>query len=176
MGATGWAWVGVGVAVAVAVVALWLSWTATRLDRMHLRVEAAGAALQAQLQRRAAVAAELASGGLSNPASALALLDAARAAREAEDGEPGDRWAAESELTCVLHEAGLPSYEAEPLMPDLVDACRRAAVGRGIYNDLVATTLALHRRRRVRWFRLTGHALPPQPVEFDDRYDFAGHD
>ncbi len=173
MGTVGWAWVGVGVAVLVAVVALWLSWTATRLDRMHLRAEAAMAALQAQLQRRAAVAAELAVGGLSNPASALALLDAARAAREAEDGEPSERWVAESELTGVLHEAGLPPYDVEPLMPDLVDAGRRAALGRGIYNDLVATTLALHQRRRVRWFRLAGHAVPPQPAEFDDRYDFA---
>ncbi|MCW2667162.1 MAG: hypothetical protein JWN57_2124, partial [Frankiales bacterium] len=40
----------------VVVLALYVTWTAGRLDRLHARVDAAWAALDAQLVRRAAAA------------------------------------------------------------------------------------------------------------------------
>src|SRR5437868_11182662 len=43
----------------VILVALYITWTAGRLDRMHARVDAAWAALDAQLVRRAAAARAL---------------------------------------------------------------------------------------------------------------------
>ncbi|MDT7575386.1 MAG: hypothetical protein QOH17_1719, partial [Pseudonocardiales bacterium] len=46
-------WLVVAVAVAV-VLSMWVTFTLTRLDRLHARVDAAGAALDAQLVRRAA--------------------------------------------------------------------------------------------------------------------------
>ncbi|MGH3446309.1 MAG: hypothetical protein ACRDQA_01510 [Nocardioidaceae bacterium] len=165
-----WAWVVVGLAIVlVLAVSAWFSWTAGRLDRMHLRVEAAYGSLLAQLQHRASVAAELAAGGLTDPASALLLLDAARGAR---DAPAAAKWMAESDLTTALHAVQLPAAEDEPLMPVLVDAARKVALGRRIYNDLVAVAVALHERRRVRWFHLAGHADAPTMVEFDDRVDF----
>jgi hypothetical protein len=189
----GWALLGLGwvlLALLALTTAAWCSWTATRLDRLHLRCEAAGAALRGHLLQRSAVAVELAAGGLSDPASALVLLDAAHTARAAEAGAPiSDRtagtevgsgspgtqahpapaWLAESDLTQALHVVELPSADAEPLVAELREAARRASMARRIHNDLAATTAALRSRRRVRWFRLAGHAEQPAMVDFDDR-------
>jgi hypothetical protein len=167
-----WVLLVVVLAVLVAAVASWLSWTAGRLDRMHLRVEATQAALRAHLQHRAAVAIELASAGLVDPASSLVLLETARTARDSE-GRDGDQWLAESDLTAALYEVDLPPVSEEPLTAELVDAARRATMARRIHNDLAATAQALHARRRVRWFRLAGRARPPEMIDFDDRADFA---
>jgi hypothetical protein len=169
------AWILLVVALAVvlgAIGALWVSWTAARLDRMHLRVEATEASLRAQLHRRASVAIELASSGLTDPASALVLLETAREARESE-GRAAEHWLAESDLTAALHALDLPPPSEEPLTGDLLDAARKAAMARRIHNDLAATARALHDRRRVRWLRLAGHASPPIMIDFDDRADFA---
>lgn len=162
-----WIWVGAALAVLVVLlVAVWCSWTAGRLDRMHLRCEAAEASLQAQLVRRSALATELAAGGLTDSASALLLVEASAQALES-TGEA--QWQTESNLTEVLHLVDLPGGSDEPLTAALVSTSRQLTMARRIHNDLVATTVALRNRRRVRWFRLAGHAEPPRMVEFDDR-------
>jgi len=172
-GASGWVvTVIVLVVVLVVVVGLWCFWTAGRLDRMHLRVEAARSSLVAQLQHRASAATELAIGGVGDPASSVLLLAAARSARESEDLPDADRWLAESELTAILLALELPPATEEPLVGELSDAARNAALARRIHNDVAATTTRLHRRRRVRWFHLAGHAKAPAMIDFDDRYDY----
>lgn len=174
MGGVAW-WVDVIIVLVVAaavLVGLWCWWTAGRLDRMHLRVEAAHASLQAQLQHRASVATELAIGGIGDPASAVLLLEAARHARAGEGRGP-DQWIAESELTAVLLALDLPARADDPLVGDLSDAARKAAMARRIHNDVAATTQRLHRRRRVRWLHLAGRAVAPPMIDFDDRDDFA---
>ena len=50
------------IVVAAILVGVYVSWRAGRLDRLHARVEAARAALDAALVRRSAVALELAAG------------------------------------------------------------------------------------------------------------------
>ena len=72
------------ISVVVVVVALYLSWTAGRLDRLHARIDAARAALDAQLLRRASVAQEMATSSLLDPAASIVLYQAAHAARQAE--------------------------------------------------------------------------------------------
>lgn len=167
-----WGWLVVAAAVLVVLTAAWLSWTAGRLDRMHLRCESAMASLVAQLHRRAAVAGELAGGGLADPASALLLLEAARTAREAGERGGSDHWQAQSDLTAALYAVELGSPD-DPLVLELADAARRAALARRIHNDLASRAGQLRSRRRVRWFGLAGHAAPPQSVDFDDRSGFA---
>lgn len=171
-GIPGWVAVLIGlVLVAAVVLSVWCSWTAARLDRMHLRLELAQASLEALLQQRASVAMELAVGGLSDPASALLLLEAAREARDRDGGGPA-RWLAESDLTAALMALDLPAAGDEELMAELVSTARRAGMARRIHNDIAATTRLLHERRRVRWFHLAGHAAWPEMVDFDDRADF----
>ena len=78
-------WTIVVLAVLVLVLfGFWVSWRASRLDRLHNRVEAARTALDLALVRRAAAASELASSGLLDPATSLLLADAVR--RAAADG------------------------------------------------------------------------------------------
>lgn len=154
-------------AVLALLLGLWLLWTAGRLDRQHLRLEAAQASLDTQLARRAGLASELASCGLVDPATSVLLLEAVGRTR---DSAGLERWQAESELTAVLQQGGLwADQPADPLVLDLVDATRRVAMARRIRNDLAVNTRALHDRRRVRWFRLAGRAKRPEPVDFDDR-------
>jgi hypothetical protein len=73
------------IALAALAVVLWsfyVSWRASRLDRLHNRVEAARTALDLALLRRSAAASELASSGLLDPATSLLLADAVRRARQ----------------------------------------------------------------------------------------------
>jgi hypothetical protein len=149
----------------IASLVAWCVWTATRLDRLQLRCEAAEAAVRSHLLRRSSVAVELATTRVTDPRSSAVVLDAAVRAR---DAAGDDVWMAESGLTRALRVVELPAPESEPLVALLVDAQRRAAVARRIHNDTAASALHLRRRRRVRWLRLAGRSQPPVMIEFDD--------
>src|SRR5260370_30418612 len=87
-----------------------VSWRAGRLDRLHARVEAARAALDAALVRRSAVALELAAGGLLDPATSLLIASAAHDARAAGQLDEG----AQSDLTRALRAAlGQPGFRTD---------------------------------------------------------------
>ena len=69
----------------IVIFAIWyLSYSATRLDRLHHRVETSWANLDGLLQRRAAVALEIAKSDIADPASSLLLTAAAHQARDAQ--------------------------------------------------------------------------------------------
>ncbi len=174
--------VGVVALVLAVVVAGWLSWTAGRLDRMHLRVAGARSALDAALARRRALALELSGSDVIDPASAMLLADAAT--RPLDTGpttEPGsgptaertdEHWQRESDLSAVLRAVAAERGASEPAPDDVWSelelVTERVTMARRIHNDLVATTLALRGRRRVRWFRLAGHAPTVDMIAFDD--------
>lgn len=162
------------VAAAVVLLGVYLSWTAGRLDRLHARVEAARAVLDAQLLRRSGAALDFATGGLLDPASAMLVADAATRARTtAED----DREQAESDLTAAL-DAALADTEfltelrtkngAGAALDELGAACRRVGHARRFHNDTVRAARRLRGKLLVRWLRLAGHAPWPETVEFDD--------
>ncbi len=70
------------IVVTLAVLAgFYVSWRASRLDRLHTRVETARAALDAALVRRSAVVLEFATSGLLDPATSLLLAGPAHDAR-----------------------------------------------------------------------------------------------
>jgi hypothetical protein len=162
------------VAVALVAVALYLSWTAGRLDRLHARIDAARAALDAQLLRRASVAQELATSGVLDPAASIVLYQSAHAARQAEDEA---REVAESELSQALRAVfaepdAMAAVRAAPggeqAARELTQAVRRVPMARRFHNDSVRAARALRRHRSVRWFRLAGHAPFPVSFEMDD--------
>ncbi|MEV8451963.1 hypothetical protein AB0467_20375 [Streptomyces sp. NPDC052095] len=162
------------IVVAVVATGMYLSWTAGRLDRLHTRIDAARAALDAQLLRRASVTQELATSGVLDPAASIVLYEAAHAARQAE-GE--QREVAESELSAALRAVfGEPEQvEAVKEIPggeetalELAAAARRVPMARRFHNDAVRAARALRRHRKVRWFRLAGHAPFPLAFEMDD--------
>jgi len=160
--------------VALAVTGLYLSWTAGRLDRLHSRIDAARAALDAQLVRRSSVAQELATSGVLDPAASIVLYEAAHAARQAEEEQ---REVAESELSQALRavfgeaEQVAAVREApggEEATRELTEAVRRVPMARRFHNDAVRAARALRRHRKVRWFRLAGRAPFPLAFEMDD--------
>ncbi|MBO0830301.1 MAG: hypothetical protein J2P24_21210 [Streptosporangiales bacterium] len=164
------------VAVVVLVSAMfWANWTASRLDRLHHLVETARAALDAQLVRRSAVAIEVASSGLLDPASSVLLADAAHQARAAPED---DRELAESALSAALRAVlGDPELRAgvaadgpagRELLDELDTASRRVLMARTFHNDAVTAALRVRRKRPVRWLRLAGNAATPEFFEIDD--------
>jgi hypothetical protein len=165
-----WIWI----AVAVVAVGLYLSWTAGRLDRLHARIDAARAALDAQLLRRASTTLELATSTLLDPAASIVLYQAAHAARTAtEEG----REVTESELSQALRavlgdqaqvDALRTLVGGEEIVADLASAARRVPMARRFHNDSVRAARAVRRHRVVRLFRLAGHAPFPMAFEMDD--------
>ncbi len=140
--------------------ALWLVATANRLDRLHVRMDAGWAALDAALARRAVVARTVA-------ASVLRGEDAEvlRAAADLAELAPRpERESAENELTRRLADVDRRTLPAG-LADELADAEERVVIARRVYNDAVRDTLALRRRRRVRYFRLAGRARRPEYFE-----------
>ncbi|MFE0187484.1 hypothetical protein [Streptomyces sp. NPDC058989] len=162
------------IAVAVLLIGIYLSWTAGRLDRLHARIDAARAALDAQLLRRASVAQEVGTSGVLDPAASIVLYQAAHEARQAEEDH---REVAESELSQALRaifaeEAQLEAVREAPggeqTVTELTAAVRRVPMARRFHNDAVRAARAVRRHRVVRIFRLAGHAPFPLAFEMDD--------
>ena len=117
-----------------------------RLDRLHARLEAARASLDAALVRRSSVALELASSGLLDPATSLLLAGAAHEARSAPSGQE----LPQSDLTRALRAVfGQPGFRASVTSRDgaeeLLTERDRAPADR--YTALRAEVL----RRIERW-------------------------
>lgn len=148
-------WWVVGVVAVVVLVATYLTWTASRVDRLHARATSATRALDAHLLRRAAAAAVL--------AEELAAPDLYAAARAALDAGPDEREAAENDLTRQLR--ALPVQTDSPGVDVVVAASRRVALARQVHTDLVRDALAARRRPLVRLLRLTRRY--PRPAYFD---------
>lgn len=158
---------GTGLGALIALVALmfvvipWLLGIANRLDRLHIRTDAAWAAVDAALARRAVVARAVAATSALDPRAAAALRVAADTAERAPRAE---REAAENQLSRLLADLDRDRLPG-PLAAELADAEQRVVLARRVHNDAVRDTLALRRRRTVRWLRLAGTA--PRPEYFE---------
>jgi hypothetical protein len=126
---------------------------ATRLDRLHVRTDAAWAALDAALYQRALAVSAL-NGNVALCGAALAAVHAQPSAREELENELG-------RVLFVLNRGGLAPASASRL----VDAEQRVVIARRVYNDAVRDTLALRSHRMVRWLRLAGTAPLPRYFE-----------
>jgi hypothetical protein len=135
-----------------------------RLDRLHVRMDAARTGLLAALDRR--VAAALAVAAVPGGAGSAALRSAAAAAGRAGPAWP-DREAAENRLgraLAAVDRTDLPAAAAA----ELLDAELLLALARRVHNDAVRDTLGLRSRRLVRWLHLAGGAPLPRYFEIVD--------
>ena len=174
------------IVLAILALVLWsfyISWRASRLDRLHNRVEAARTALDLALVRRASAASELASSGLLDPATSLLLADAARRVREV---GPAERDLAESDLTRALRatlgdpdfrkeltddgadDHGADDHGAAELVAEVEAAAQQVFIARKFYNDLAGRTIDARRRPLARVLRLSGSAKQPEFFDMDD--------
>jgi len=156
--------------ILVAVVLAWyLSFTATRLDRLHHRVETSWANLDVLLQKRAAVALEIAHSDIADPASSMLLTAAAYQAR---DANIQNRSQAESGLSGAL---GLLLEDSEhlataadsALLTELSALTDKIRVAIAIHTDAVARTQMVRGKIVVKTFRLAGTAPLPITYEFE---------
>jgi hypothetical protein len=162
------------IAAVLLLIGVYVSWRATRLDRLHVRLETARAGLDAALVRRAAVALELAASRLLDPATSLLL---AAAAHEARIADADNREFAESDLSRALRAVvGQPDFrptlaareDGSALLDDLDAAVRKVTYARSFYNNAVTATRTARRKLLPRVLPLHGRAPLPDFFEIDD--------
>ncbi len=160
-------WLIAAVLVAI-LLSMWVTFTLTRLDRLHARVDAARAALDAQLVRRAAALLHV----VEAPETALGpdertTLEAVALTATSPEGLER-REAVENAVgrgvSRLVGEAGLPP-EA---VAELREAAARVQVARRFYNDAVRDTRTLRARRMPRLLHLAGRVELPQFFDIDD--------
>ena len=154
---------------AFALAAWYLSYSATRLDRLHHRVETSWANLDGLLQRRAAIAIEIARSEISDPASAMLLTFAAHQAREA---SVRDRSQAETGLSgalgILLETSSHISGEIEKdLIRELRELTKKIKMAVAMHVDAVTRTQLVRKKWINRIFRLAGTAPEPVTYEFE---------
>ena len=148
--------------------AWYLSFSASRLDRLHHRVETSWANLDAALQRRAAVALEIAHLPEVDPATNLMLTSSAYSAREADIDERSDAESALSEsLKLLTIGSDLPEIYPE-LFAKLADVTERVRLAIAIHVESVISTRNVRKKLVFRVFRLAGTAPLPVKHSFED--------
>lgn len=159
--------------VLVAVFALltfwYLSFSAGRLDRLHHRVETSWATLDSLLQRRAAIALEIARSAITDPATALLLTASAYQARSA---DIEDRSSAESVLSGALgmmlaERESIVAQSDQALLHELEQLTDKIKVAISIHVESVTRTQLIREKLVFRIFRLAGKAPLPVTYEFE---------
>ena len=147
----------------------YLTFLARRLDRLHQRVDNTWANLDILLQKRAAVALEIAHSDIADPASSMLLTGAAYQAR---DAAIQNRSNAESGLSGAL---GLLLEDAQhlttaadsQLLTELSALTDKIRVAIALHTDAVNRSQMLRSKVVVKSFRLAGSAPLPVTYEFE---------
>lgn len=153
----------VGVVILVAWV---LSYRASRIDRLHARIEGCWHALDAMLVRRSEALLELANAGILDPASALLLSYGVSEVLEVDDRDPEHalRLERENELavtaTLVFAEAtGAALASVDVGMRATVEqTSRQVNVAASFYNDAVSDVIAIRDQTLTKIACLAGKA------------------
>jgi hypothetical protein len=158
------------IAFVVVIFGWYLSALASRLDALHHRVETSWAHLDALLQKRAAIALEIALSKGVDAATSLVLTAAAYQAREANIVERSDAEISLSQsLELILaDEISAPSGIDPILLDSLKALTEKISVGITIHTEAVSSAQHLRRRFIFRFFRLAGHAPLPMRYSFED--------
>lgn len=160
--------------IALIFIALLLAWyltfSATRLDRLHHRVETSWEHLDALLQRRAAIALEIAHKSNLDPATYLLLASSAFQAREA---TIIDRSEAESSLSESLRllrsdSQNMTGTIALSSLAELESITDKIKISINIHLEAVNAVRNLRSKAVFRIFRLAGHAPLPVHYAFED--------
>ncbi len=156
--------------VGLAILIFWyLSFSASRLDRLHHRVETSWATLDSLLQRRAAIALEVARSAITDPATSLLLTASAYQARSA---DIEDRSSAESVLSGALgmmlaERESIVAKSDQVLLHELEQLTDKIKVAISIHVESVTRTQLIRRKLVFRLFRLAGTAPLPVTYEFE---------
>ena len=147
----------------------YLTFLARRLDRLHQRVDNTWANLDVLLQKRAAVALEIAHSDIADPASSMLLT---RAAYQARDAAIQNRSNAESGLSGALgllleDSQHLATAADSQLLTELSALTDKIRVAISLHTDAVNRSQMLRSKFVVKSFRLAGSAPLPVTYEFE---------
>jgi hypothetical protein len=147
----------------------YLTFLARRLDRLHQRVDNTWANLDVLLQKRAAVALEIAHSDIADPASSMLLTGAAYQAR---DAAIQNRSTAESGLSGALgllleDSRHLTTAADSQLLTELSVLTDKIRVAIALHTDAVNRSQMLRSKFVVKSFRLAGSAPLPVTYEFE---------
>jgi hypothetical protein len=156
--------------VSLAILIFWyLTFSASRLDRLHHRVETSWATLDSLLQRRAAIALEVARSAITDPATSLLLTASAYQARGA---DIEDRSSAESVLSGALgmmltERESIVAKSDQALLHELEQLSDKIKLAIAIHVESVTRTQLIRSKLVFRLFRLAGTAPLPVTYEFE---------
>ena len=156
--------------VGLAILIFWyLTFSASRLDRLHHRVETSWATLDSLLQRRAAIALDVARSSITDPATSLLLTASAYQARGA---DIEDRSSAESVLSGALgmmlaERESIVAKSDQALLHELEQLTDKIKVAISIHVESVTRTQLIRSKLVFRLFRLAGTAPLPVTYEFE---------
>jgi len=161
-------WPLISLLFSILLIVWYLSFTATRLDRLHHRVETTWGNLDAALHKRAGIALEIARSGMLDPASSVILSTAAHTALVA---LPENRSDAEEDLSKIITsmvnievlgaDLRLKAFE---LTESLNEVRARVRIAISFHIEAVNSTKLQRSRGLIKFFRLAGRA--PIPVQF----------
>lgn len=154
----------------VLLIFLWyLSFTASRLDRLHHRVETSWASLDALLQQRAALALEISHRPEIDPAVAVVLVQSAYLAGEADISERSQAEEGLSATVGLLYETEEFHTQNPDLSERMSNVTLKIEVAIRLHSEAVQTTQQQRSRLVVRLFRLAGRAPLPVLYPFEIR-------
>lgn len=154
----------------VLLIAWYLSFSATRLDRLHHRVETSWEHLDALLQRRASLALEIAHQSDLDPALDILLTASAYESREApmSDRNEAERLLSES-LRMIKESASLGEMQLKsPFIEQLSDITEKIRVAISIHLEAVTAVENLRSKTIFRIFHLAGRAKLPFRYTFEE--------
>ena len=160
----------IAVALVILLFAWYLSFSASRLDRLHHRVETSWEHLDALLQRRAALALEISYRTDLDPATDLLLTQSAYISREESiiDRDDAERSLSESLKFLQNSAHGGEVLISVPLLNELAILTEKIILAISIHLEGVNSVAKLRRRRIYRLFHLAGKAKFPKVYSFEE--------
>ncbi len=148
----------------------YLSFSASRLDRLHHRIETSWEHLDALLQRRAALALEISHKSDLDPATYLILTESAYVSREESilAREDAERSLSES-LKFLREAAALHDVSIDvSLLDELTVLTNKITLAMSIHLEAVSSVEKLRSKLIFRVFRLAGRAKLPTRYSFEE--------
>ncbi len=158
------------VAFVVILFGWYLSFSASRLDRLHHRVETSWEHLDALLQRRVALALEISHQTDLDPATDLILTQSAYVSREEAISNRNDAERSLSQSLKFLRESA-DSGELSiflPLLSELTTLTEKITLAVAIHLEAVNSVAKLRSRPIYRLFHLAGKAKLPKIYSFEE--------
>ncbi len=159
-----------GILLLIVLIGWYLSFSASRLDRLHHRVETSWATLDSLLQKRAALAQEIVAESNLDPATAYLISTSATAARDANIIERSSAESVLSEALKLVQNAALDNSLELPseLLVELSDLTSKVKLAINIHLEAVNATRNVRSQLIIRLFRLAGKAPLPVRYAFED--------